>query len=188
VKKKRLTQERLKELTTYDPETGIFVWKKVTTNRVKIGSKIGSVMANGYVSMAIDTRRYYAHRLAWLYTHGYFPENEVDHINRIRTDNRISNLREVSGSCNSRNACAPNGGATTVKGVAWYKRHKKWRARIRDINKSPFLGYYGSFDDAVCARLAAEQCLGWSGCESTSPAYLYVRNNIVKKYQERRSA
>ena len=83
----QLTQERLKELLHYDPETGYFTWKISPNNAVKVGSVAGTSM-NNYIRIIIDHKAYLAHRLAFLYMEGYFPEHEVDHINRIRDDNR----------------------------------------------------------------------------------------------------
>jgi len=98
-----ITQQELKELLHYNPETGIFTRKtKVNRNKV-IGSIAGTTDFHGYVAIAIDGKKYKAHRLAWLYMYGKFPDNCIDHINNITTDNRIVNLRDATLSQNQCN-------------------------------------------------------------------------------------
>jgi len=174
----KLIQERLHELLHYEPETGIFYWK-VGARNIKVGDIAGTPSC-GYVKIGISGTIYPAHRLAWLYVHGYFPESEIDHINRDRADNRICNLREVSHVCNRRNIRNQKNNTSGVKGVSWFNHHLKWRSQINLLGKPHNLGYYSSFDDAVCARLAAEQCLNWSGCDSNSPAFLYVQKMLSR--------
>lgn len=173
-----LTQEYLKEILHYDKETGIFIWKRNLSTKNK--KEAGWIDGNNYRQINLKNKQYYCHRLAWLYEYGYFPENEIDHINKIRNDNRICNLREVSRVCNARNGKLSINNTSGVKGVSFFKRDNNWTAQIMINYKTYKLGYYDDFDDAVCARLAAEQCLNWSGCDKSSPAYLYVKENIKK--------
>jgi hypothetical protein len=88
-----LTQERLKELLHYDPETGIFTNLTQRGGHAKKGAVAGTKNSIGYVCIRIDYDQYRAHRLAWLYVYGEFPEKFIDHMNEIRDDNRIINLR-----------------------------------------------------------------------------------------------
>jgi len=88
-----LTQERLKELLSYDPETGAFTWL-LSPGPKRKGEQAGSQHHSGYRFVKLDGKMYAEHRIAFLYVHGYFPEGDVDHINRIRNDNRPDNLRE----------------------------------------------------------------------------------------------
>lgn len=100
-----MEQTRLKELLHYDPNTGIFTWRVNRRGRfARKGSVAGTVDFNGYIAMGVDNRRYYAHRLAWLYVFGYYPPEDTDHINEIKTDNRIVNLRCASRSENMRHS------------------------------------------------------------------------------------
>jgi len=179
-KKQKLTQNRLKDVLFYNQETGLFFWKKKTGHKVIVGKKAGG-NSRGYRSIGVDGDRYFAHRLAWLYVYGYFPENDIDHINRIKRDNRIKNLREVSSQCNLRNTGNRKNNTSGIKGVSWDERTKRWIPQITINKKNRQGGYYKHFDDAVCGRLAMEQCLGWEGCGSSSPAYKYVQKNIIKK-------
>jgi len=173
--KKKLTQKRLKEALHYDSDTGVFVWIVALARRIKTGDVAGFPDC-GYIKIGIDGEEYKAHRLAWLYVYGYFPENEIDHKDRIRCHNWIKNLREVSHKCNIRNTGNHKDNKSGVKGVCWAKHAKKWLATIGVDNKLKHLGIYKNFDNAVCARLAAEQCLDWSGCDSSSPAFKYVQS------------
>ena len=178
LKKQKLTQKRLKELLDYDPKTGDFIWKVRTTNSIEIGDIAGS-FSHGYIQIGIYGVLYLAHRIAWLYEYGYFPENGLDHKDRIRHHNWIDNLREASQQCNLRNTGNRKNNTSGVKGVCWDKDRNKWVARIVVNGKQSNLGGYKDFNNAVCARLAAEQCLGWSVCDSSSSAFKFVRTNQV---------
>jgi hypothetical protein len=108
-----LTQQRLHELLHYDPSTGAFTWRVAPNRRIIAGSVAGVTETNGYRRIRIDGRQYGAHRLAWLYMHGEFPPNDIDHINRTRDDNRSTNLRAVTRKENMTNV-APRRRLTEV--------------------------------------------------------------------------
>jgi hypothetical protein len=144
-----MNQERLKELLTYDSDTGDFFWNVNKSRVAKKGQKCsGKSISTGYLRIGIDGKRYLAHRLAWLYVHGKFPKNDLDHINRIRTDNRLCNLRDATRAENLQNR-------SNVKGVYWHKRAKKWLAQIKANKKHYYLGLHGSFEEARQAYIAA---------------------------------
>ncbi len=154
---KILTQERLKELLRYDPETGIF------TNRVGrqglrtgAGSVAGTRNSLGYIVIQIDGKKVHAHRLAWMYVYGAWPSKQIDHINRQRDDNRISNLRDVTASENIHNSSYRPIGTSGVRNVVWHKRNKKWQAQIMVSNKYKYLGLYEDLEEA---RKVAEKAL-----------------------------
>lgn len=173
-----LTQERLKELLYYCPETGVFTY--LTNRSQNKKNTIAGCLDHDYLRIRIDNKIYYSHRLAWLYVYGQFPENEIDHKNRIKTDNRIENLRDVFQSCNMRNRPNRIDNISGIKGVGWSKQKQKWRVRIRKNNKEKHLGLCNNLLDAACLRLSAEQCLGWYACDNNSPAFQYVKEHIQK--------
>ena len=133
--------EELKTLLEYCPKTGIFTWRVRVSRAVDAGSAAGTIVGHGYISIGIRRRYYTAHRLAWLYTHGVWPR-ELDHINGIRTDNRITNLREVTRSENRRNSCRPTTNTSGYKGVTWYAPTKRWQARCTVAGTRHSLGYF----------------------------------------------
>ena len=150
-----LTADRLREVLSYDPETGIFLWK-VTTKRVSAGGVAGSLDVSGYHCMRLSGRMYRAHRLAWLYVHGKWPENEIDHINGVRSDNRISNLRDATTAENRQNHATRRDNTSTVPGVDWHKGVQKWRVRIRVPGKRITVGFFKNIEDASAARARAK--------------------------------
>lgn len=151
-----LTQSRLKELLSYDPETGLFT-RLSTMTRHKVGSISGSPQNKGYVQIMIDTRNYLAHRLAWLYVYGEFPKGQIDHINRIKTDNRIINLRDVDNSINQLNNGIRKHNSSGVTGVMKDTRSNKWVVQLIFDNKRHYLGSYKTIDEAKLARETKEK-------------------------------
>jgi hypothetical protein len=105
------------------------------------------------------------------------PENQLDHINRIRDDNKIKNLREASIQCNNRNCCQRPNTSSGIKGVSYHKQANKWAAQIKTNRKNNYLGYFKDKLDAAKARWLKEKELNWKGCDSTSPAYLYIKEH-----------
>jgi hypothetical protein len=175
-----ITYERVRELFDYHPD-GYFIRKIRTCNAVNTGDIVGHIDKDGYVQVGIQAKHYRIHRLVWLWHNGYMPENFIDHINRNKIDNRIENLREVTNQCNIRNTGNRENNTSGVKGVSWYCSRNKWTAQIMVNHKQYHLGYYKEICNAVLARLAAEQCLGWEGCDSNSPAYQYaIKNGLFK--------
>ena len=151
-----LTQQRLHELLKYDPETGVFTWN-VTRSIAKPGGRAGYFDKRGYVRISIDKKVYGGHRLAWLYTHGVWPSDMLDHIDRDRTNNRFSNLRESDRFLNRQNALVPRNSTSGIKGVTWNSTLGKWHARIGFGNKRHHVGWFHSAEDAALARAAAEK-------------------------------
>ncbi|MCK5611166.1 HNH endonuclease [Candidatus Pacearchaeota archaeon] len=171
---KKLTQKRLKELLHYDPKTGVFIWKKSTSNRVKIDSVAGSVSNDGYRLIKVDGKRYVASRLAWLIMEGYLPEHDMDHKNRIRNDDRWCNLRHASRQCNLRNAGISKNNKSGIVGVSWSKKYGVWVAQICINRKRVFLGQYVSKVDAIRKRWEAEKKYNFPNCNTSSTAYQYL--------------
>ena len=150
-----ITQARLKELLDYNPETGVFTRRVSLSNRVKVGDVAGSKNSLGYLTICIDGKNQFAHRLAWLYVHGEMPRY-IDHINHDPSDNRIENLRSVSPQGNSRNQKLKSTNTSGFCGVYWNKRKNKWHSQIVLAGRNTSLGYYTSIEEAVNARKSAE--------------------------------
>ena len=145
-----LTAERLRELVTYDPETGIFRWRFGRPG-CRAGDKCGRVSHLGYAEIGIDGKLRRANRLAVLYMTGKWPDGIVDHINRDRADNRWSNLRVGSHQQNCWNV-GPRG---VVKGISWDKAKSKWLAQARIDGVKKNLGRYACIGAAIKAHRSA---------------------------------
>lgn len=177
-KKSKLTQERLKEVLDYDPDTGIFT-RRLTRGGYKKNTVAGSkgVYGDFYSYIKIDETRYAAHRLAWLYVYGYFPENQIDHIDRVRINNRIKNLREASPVCNSRNCGIAKNNISGITGVSFNKVYKKYNAYITVNYKHMSVGHFQTKKEAAMARWIAEVKYGFPTCNTTSSAYQYLKKH-----------
>lgn len=162
------------ELFYYD--TGVLYWRKPIHRSDYTGCPVGSKDYWGYIETRVGPDRYKVHRLVWLYHKGYLPENQIDHINRVRHDNRIENLREVSASCNVRNSSTLCNNNSGVKGVCFDKSRNKWVAFIHINKKMKSVGRFEDFTEAVAHRLAVEQCLGWNSCDISSDSMLFIEN------------
>jgi len=150
-----VTQDRLKELLDYSPDTGVFVWK-VDRKAVKAGDVAGKRHHSGYWNLFVDGKWLMAHRAAWLYVHGVWPDGDIDHINRIRDDNRLCNLRTANRAENCQNQPTRRNNRSGVTGVLWHKAAKKWVAQISIDRKLRHLGVFDTKELAVEARKAAE--------------------------------
>jgi len=150
-----LTQEKLKERLHYDPLTGDFTWKAIRCTRMRDGSVAGGKNGGGYVHIKINGKKHYAHRLAWLYTHGSFPENHIDHINGNTSDNRIENLREATQSQNAMNRIIRVDNKSGFKGVHFDKGAGKYKAQIMINGKRVCLGLFDCPKKASGAYAAA---------------------------------
>lgn len=138
-----LTLDRLKEVLTYDPETGIFRWVKTLGSRARAGEIAGSKPTTvGYGTIRIDGKLYYAHRLAWFFFYGEWPKHQVDHKNLKRVENPIENLREATMQQQRRNEGRRKNNTSGFKGVSWSKRRRKWEARIMVNYRSHVIGYF----------------------------------------------
>lgn len=154
-----LSAERLREMISYNPDTGEMVWKVSPRNRTMPGDAVGYEIDSGYLVTVVDQKRIRLHRAAWAIHYGEMPKGEIDHINGDRKDNRISNLRIVSRSGNSQNTAIRSDNKTGAKGVHFRKDTGKFSASIRVDGKTTYLGCYHSFEEAAEARLSAEKKL-----------------------------
>ena len=101
--KQALTADIARRFLAYDPETGVITWRISPRYGIADGSIAGSVIKRGYITVTFLGFNVTAHRLAWLLHHGVWPARVIDHINRVKTDNRICNLRDVSQAENLKN-------------------------------------------------------------------------------------
>tara|TARA_R110000737_G_scaffold261002_1_gene269291 strand:- start:44 stop:535 length:492 start_codon:yes stop_codon:yes gene_type:complete len=150
-----ITQDRLKELVSYSKSSGEFAWKN-QRGKNKAGTRAGSDNSNGYRYIKLDQKQYREHRLVWLYVCGSHPENQIDHINGIKDDNRIANLRAVDVIGNHRNMPISKNNKSGFIGVSWYKRDSAWQAGIKIKGKQISLGRFENLSDAVRVRISAE--------------------------------
>lgn len=156
-----LTQERLKSLLNYEPDTGVFTWLVSRPNRVEVGSEAGSIRrATGYRVIKVGDRTYQASRLAWLYMTGEWPECIVDHRDLNKANNAWGNLRAATYSQNQQNIGVSKHKAIGLKGVhyksdAW--RLKKWTASIRVGGSRKHLGYFEHPEEAHAAYVRAAE-------------------------------
>lgn len=155
-----ITSNYLKTILSYCPETGVFTWlvtRRSHAGKVKPGAIATNVSVHGYARIGIDGKRYPAHRLAWLYMYGKWPANQIDHINRNRLDNRITNLREATSAENLQNLSLNVKNKSGVKGVSWDKERSKWFAKITHKYKQIPLGRFDNIKDAENAYAEAKQ-------------------------------
>lgn len=150
-----LTAERLREVLHYDPTTGLFTWR-IARKKCTVGAIAGSSQPGRYVTIKIDYVRHYAHRLAWLYMIGSWPDHQVDHRNRDKADNRWRNLRAATQKQNNENMKVSPLSLSGVTGVRWHRRDKLWVARITHHRKKMTLGYFKSIEEAAACRREAE--------------------------------
>ena len=137
------------ELMAYDPEVGIFTWKKQRRG-VITGKPLGCCNGNGYLRITVLGQVVYAHRLAWFYVYGKWPQNQIDHINGSKNDNRIANLRDVTNAQNAQNK-------PFARGVSWHKKSNKWQAHFCFHKTNRYLGLFDKYEDAATAYIAAKE-------------------------------
>lgn len=159
-----LTADLLRAFLHYDPETGAFT-RRQATGTAKVGDFAGWVEPSGYIKINLLGRKYYAHRLAILYATGHWPNQDVDHINGIRGDNRLSNLRDVSDNINLQNLrSAKSGNQSGLLGAHFHKQTGKYVAEIKTPDGiRHYLGFFADAEDAHAAYLAAKRKLH-DGC------------------------
>lgn len=129
---------------------GRLVWKLPTSRSVKRGDMAGSLSSQGYFQLAIMGKKYKAHRVIWALTYNEWPLLHLDHINGVKTDNKIENLREATVAQNLANIKKTKG-ASRYKGVCWNKGKGKWMAQISQRSKQKYLGLFESENAAALA-------------------------------------
>lgn len=146
----------LKTLFSYNPDTGAIRWIAKGKGMIK-KKAAGTLLHSGYLGICIGPKRWQAHRIAWALHHGEWPKDQIDHINGVKTDNRICNLREATNSQNGKNLGLSKANISGVKGVSFETYTQRWKATIRVDGKSISIGRFDSIEDACSARKLAEQ-------------------------------
>lgn len=180
---KKLTQARVFKLLRYDEKIGDLFWREEhIRNGVIYGRVTGCLSLDGYRRTRIDREIHLNHRLIWLYHYGYDSENDIDHIDRNKVNNRVENLREVSRSCNIRNSVNRKDNKSGVKGVTFCNDTHKWRAHIQINKKRYHLGLFRTKEGAVKARYEKECAFNWASCNDKTSAqeYLETQNEEVQ--------
>lgn len=148
-------RSRLMELYTYEPDTGLFRMRN-SSNKRKAGEVAGFPTHKGYVKLTVDGKRYYAHRMAWLYHYGYLPEDKlIDHRNRKHGENWIDNLRVADNTQNVVNCKVRSDNKSGYRGVTLYRR--RYRAIISTLGKPRLIGYFDTAEQAAEAYRAEAQ-------------------------------
>jgi len=165
-----LSASYIRSVFDYAPTTGVLSWRKIDNPSSKYekrrntsfaGKEAGCVDQLGYRVVRLGKKNYKAHRLIWLYVHGRMPSDYIDHINGVKSDNRLSNLREVDSCANNQNKAMHHNSRSGVVGVTWDKKARKWRAHIRANKVGHYLGQYSDINEAIAVRRAAEKAYGF---------------------------
>lgn len=155
-----LTAEEARSRLNYDPESGRLTWKKLR-NTLRIGQEAKSLDVHGYVQVNICGTMVKGHRLAWLIHYGEWPADHIDHINGVRNDNRIINLRCVTGTMNTQNkrngSCKSKSGFLGVSVAPRMAPGKRYRAKIMKDGKQIHLGGYPTPEAAHAAYVQAKR-------------------------------
>lgn len=162
-----ITIEYLRLRLRYDPVSGKLFWRDAAPEHFKLhrtylawnkrfsGKEVGCELKNGYLYVNIKKRVMLVHRVIFAMVHGYWPP-QVDHINHIRTDNRLLNLRAADFNINGQNISLPSDNTSGRIGVYWWEDRKRWYAKIQVNGKTYHLGYFIEKEDAIKAREVAE--------------------------------
>ena len=154
-----LTKEDAHKIFRY--ENGILYWRIKPSNNVNAGDVAVKIGGGGYRWIGYSKVRYPAHRLVWIMHFGEIQKGyEIDHINHVRSDNRIENLRVVSRTGNRKNCSININNSSGVTGV-YFTRGGKWHAQITVLGKKMHLGLFSCIEDAVKSRRAAEKMYGF---------------------------
>jgi hypothetical protein len=150
--------ECVSSLLEYHAEIGIFLRRK-DTRGARAGQIAGCSARNGYVMIRVADGAYLAHRIAWLLSYGEWPDGVIDHINGVRSDNRLANLRLCSTSENLRNAKLRSDNTSGVKGIYWNKKLSSWQVHVKDGGRTVYGGIYKDLDDAKRAVMQLRERL-----------------------------
>lgn len=184
----KYTPDEWFKLCRYDPETGFFYWKErdysltfggytparkyiPMFNRLYAGKRADSKTPFGYRCVQPFYDKIQAHRLAWAWQHGAWPAGEIDHINGVRDDNRLVNLRVVVPQENRRNSALRSDNTSGRVGVTFDRSRNRWHASITIQGRAVHLGRFISFADACAARERAEIDFGFHPNHGRAPTW-----------------
>ena len=153
----QVTGSMLEMFLNYCPETGVFTWTRTRGPQAIAGQEAGTLNDEGYVVITLNGIRLRAHRIAWAWMTGRWPDDDIDHEHGERANNRFTELREATRSQNLFNAGLRSSNKTGHKGVHFCRRRQKYVAQIRVNKKAVFLGRFDILNDAVAARAVAEK-------------------------------
>lgn len=148
----------LRSMVTYDPAAGIFQWKHDHKHLswIKAGDEVGKgSRKQGYRCTTINNKQYYQHRLVWLYVYGEWPSKRIDHINGVKDDNRVENLRLATPSENQHNRRKTKS-KVGLTGAYRASRGNKWYSTIMVENVKTYLGTFNTEEEAAAAYAAAK--------------------------------
>lgn len=158
---RRPSVKRLRELLSYDPDTGALTWRDVRGRGRRPGKSAGCLRDDGYIVVRIDDVLLYAHQVAWALYTGKWPRGEIDHGNGVENDNRIENLEDTSHVGNARNMPLGKRNKSGHMGVYWVADRSRWVAMIGINRHSTYLGSFINLEDALAARSAANVRFGF---------------------------
>jgi hypothetical protein len=160
--------EYLHKRLRYEPETGKLFWRDCEDMPKHWRSRFAGKEAftpktgHGYLHGRLAGKKIYAHRMVWAIYYGEWPQEQLDHINGDRADNRIFNLREVSNTENAKNRGLMSNNKSGVCGVYWCKANQNWTASVKINGKNKHLGSFSDISEAKAARAKAQIALGYS--------------------------
>ena len=164
----------LRDCLAYDPESGVLTWLERPENHFSnlrahrtfmvrwAGKPAGSLTTQGYLIVSLFGSSYLAHRLAWAIHYGAWPTKCVDHINCVKDDNRLCNLRDVESKVNDLGRAKYRTNSSGVTGIAWLQASKKWKVTVGFRGKKYYLGLYRDLEEAIQVREQANKELGFS--------------------------
>lgn len=168
-----ITPEMLRQLLRYEPETGMLYWKPRPLNMFPnermgriwntrfAGKEAGAMMTTGYSLIRLWMKPFLAHRIIWMLEYGAWPTGEIDHIDGVRNNNALVNLRDVSHHENTKNLRPRSGTTSGVNGVRFDEKSKRWNSYICLDGKSKFLGSFPNLEEAADVRAKANKKYGF---------------------------